>query len=182
MYNCVLLESWNIAAFEFLHSGSHIAYLWVLLVAWLAELPVYIAVVLTAWHLVRRRDGATAAILCIACASAGLLEHAIARYAYHARPFAAGFGPAMMAHAANNSMPSSHAAFVWTLAAVMAGRKQWPLSMSLALLGLLLAWARVFAGIHWPIDMAGAAVVAIVCACLGCLAPRLWDALSGRLR
>src|SRR3546814_913731 len=141
MYRLEFLEAWNVAAFEFLRGDAATAPIWVWLASWLAELPVYLAAVLTLWYLIRRRDGAAALTILVACISARLAESVIRAYAYHARPFAAGFGPALAAHAANNSMPSSHAVFVWILAAVMAARKQGRLAAVLALLGLLLAWA-----------------------------------------
>ena len=36
--------------------------------------------------------------------------------------------------------------------------------MLLALLGLPMAWARVYLGVHWPLDMAGAALSGAVAA------------------
>ncbi|MBB3181188.1 phosphatase PAP2 family protein [Variovorax sp. Sphag1AA] len=82
-------------------------------------------------------------------------------HAYHDRPFAAGFGPALVHHAANNSMPSSHVTFVWVIAAVFAMKGKWSLSAVLTAFGFVLAWARIYVGIHWPLDMIMSAVVAI---------------------
>ncbi|GAB1578834.1 phosphatase PAP2 family protein [Bordetella petrii] len=180
MYDIEFLEAWNIAAFQFCHGSLAAGHAWVLAATWLAELPVYLAAILVLGWLVRRRDAAAACLVACACASARLAELAMSLLAYHARPFAAGFGPAMVAHAANNSMPSSHATFVWTLAAALAARRQWPLAATLGILGLLVAWARVFVGIHWPLDMVGAALAATLGAFCGCLALRTWAALAQR--
>ncbi|MBO9352828.1 phosphatase PAP2 family protein [Bordetella petrii] len=171
------LENWNVAAFELLRGSADSALVWVWAATRLAEWPVYIAAALTLWYLIRRRDGAAAIMIFVACIGARLTELAIGAYAYHPRPFAAGYGPALVAHAANNSMPSSHALFVWTLAAVIAARRQWGLAAVLAVLGLLVAWARVFVGIHWPLDMVGAAVISVWCMAWGHLAYRGWIAL-----
>ena len=166
MYNLSTIELWNVAAFEFLRAATDTPHLLAKLGALLTELPVYLAVALILVDLCRRRDGATATVLIVACVAARLMEALANLYIYHARPFAVGFGPALISHAANNSMPSSHVTFVWTIAMVTAFGGRWPLAGTLILLGAVLAWARIYVGIHWPLDMVGAALVAVVCACL----------------
>ena len=130
------------------------------LAALLAEWPLFVALALTAWQLWRRRDGVGAVRLMIAFGIAIVIEALIGAFSSHPRPFAAGFGPAWMSHAVNNSMPSTHVTLTWIMAIALALRKQRVMSIVLFALGGVLAWARIYVGIHWPADMVGAAVSA----------------------
>lgn len=182
MYDFGLLETWNIATFNLLRGTAGTPPLLISTGALLATLPAYLAGALVLWRLLRTKDAAGAVILVIACAASRLAEALISVHASHARPFAAGFGPPLIEHAANNSMPSSHATFVWILAAVCLLRKAWGPAVITFLLGCVLAWARIFVGIHWPLDMAGALLVASACALCGFAIQRLAAALLCRRR
>lgn len=96
-----------------------------------------------------------------------VLAWAIAKVWYHPRPFAIGLGHQYLPHKANASFPSNHLSFIW---AVCAGLYLHPARRRAALvlgaIGLLVAWARIYMGIHWPLDMAGALVTAIVAAAI----------------
>jgi undecaprenyl-diphosphatase len=85
----------------------------------------------------------------------------------HPRPFMIGLGRTLLSHAADASFPSDHLTLLWAVA--------FSLSMHcatratgarLALLGVPVAWARVYLGVHFPFDIAGAALVAVVSAFL----------------
>jgi undecaprenyl-diphosphatase len=160
MPHLIAWERWNIDIFEHIHATTTSSPLLITLAAWLAELPLFVALALTVCQIVRKRDGSTAARLVLASGCALLIEALMSTCAYHPRPFAAGFGPAWVMHAANNSMPSTHTTLVWTMAIIMAVQQQWCMSAALVALGCALAWARVYVGIHWPADMVGAAVSA----------------------
>ena len=90
---------------------------------------------------------------------AGLLALLIAQACslyYTPRPFAAGVGHTLLAHAADSSFPSDHAtlmaAVALSLASIRATRLQ---GMALAAFWFPMAWARVYLGVHFPIDMLG---------------------------
>ena len=167
MYDLALLETWNVAVFGLLRSPADASAFLVQAGVWLAELPAYAAALLMLCYIARNRDGRGAFALAVALIAAWFVKAAIGVHAYHARPFAAGFGPALIEHASSHSMPSSHVTFVWILAVVCATRGQWRLTSILFLLGCVLAWARVFVGVHWPLDMLGAAVAAVACGLFG---------------
>jgi undecaprenyl-diphosphatase len=78
----------------------------------------------------------------------------------HPRPFMIGLGHTLIAHGADSSLPSDHLTFLWAVAFSLlmhpeARRAGWVL----ALLGLPMAWARIYIGVHFPFDIAGAALV-----------------------
>jgi len=167
MYQASGLEAFNIAVFEFLRGSPGDARILIAVARQLAEVPAIIAGAVLLWYLVSRRDYAMALGTAFAIGASKLIEAYVNAHAFHARPFAAGFGPALVHHAANNSMPSSHATFAWTLTVIFLWKREWRYAGIVALLGLVLAWARIFVGIHWPLDMAGSALGAAVCGSLG---------------
>lgn len=80
----------------------------------------------------------------------------------HPRPFMIGLGHAWMTHAADPSFPSDHMTVFGSigLTLLFEGVAAWGIVTLLA--GLGVAWARVFLGVHFPLDMAGAIVVSLV--------------------
>lgn len=79
----------------------------------------------------------------------------------HPRPFATGVAHTFISHASDSSFPSDHATvfaaigltFIFESVRSIAG---W----TTLFLGACVAWARVFLGVHFPLDMIGAIVVA----------------------
>ncbi len=111
---------------------------------------------------------------------AGLIINVLIGLAYfHPRPFMEGLGHQYLAHAPDGSFPSDHATFLWSLgfALIVLGRlRAWAVLLVAA--GLGVAWARVYLGVHFPFDMLGSLIVAlIVC----CSARPIEGAISGRI-
>lgn len=89
----------------------------------------------------------------------------------HPRPFMIGLGHTLIPHVADSSFPSDHLTLWWAvvfgLVMKRGSSKVWVI---LALLGIPIAWARIYLGVHYPLDMLGAAVVAAISAWLTLLA------------
>lgn len=101
---------------------------------------------------------------------------------YHARPFAIGAGHTFLRHSADSSFPSDHGTIMFTVALVLAFSGEPVASRfgrSLLPLAVVVAWSRVFLGVHWPMDMLGAAVVSLAVALL--FRSRLADGLCSVL-
>ncbi len=82
---------------------------------------------------------------------------------YEPRPFMAHIGRSLMAHAADNSFPSDHATFMATVAIGLIatrGGPRWGVALLVA--AITVAWARIYLGVHFPIDMVASLGVAIV--------------------
>lgn len=78
----------------------------------------------------------------------------------HPRPFMLGLGQLRIAHAPTPSFPSHHLSPWWAGAfALCLNRSTRLWGVALALLGLPMAWARIYLGVHFPLDMLGAATV-----------------------
>jgi undecaprenyl-diphosphatase len=82
---------------------------------------------------------------------------------YHPRPFMAGVGHTFMQHAPDSSFPSDHATIMFTVALVFSfsrGQLARRLGAVLLPVAVIVAWSRVFLGVHYPMDMIGALLVA----------------------
>ncbi len=88
---------------------------------------------------------------------------------FHPRPFMIGLGQSYLHHAADSSFPSDHATGMFSVALALALcrlREARRFGMALLALGLAVAWARVFLGVHWPLDMIAAFMVSALAALL----------------
>lgn len=90
---------------------------------------------------------------------------------YSPRPFVAEVGHTFLLHAPDSSFPSDHATSIFSVALVLAFSRA-PLARTLGLvmlpLSLVVAWSRVYLGVHWPKDMIGALLVSSGFALLAC--------------
>ena len=80
------------------------------------------------------------------------------------RPYMLGIGQALMVHGPDSSFPSDHGSFFWSLGlGLMLG---WPLRLlgvGIALAGFAVAWARIYLGVHFPLDFVGSMAIALIC-------------------
>ncbi|WP_086382548.1 undecaprenyl-diphosphatase [Caballeronia sordidicola] len=76
------------------------------------------------------------------------------------RPFVLGLGTNLMAHSPDASFPSDHLTCLWGAAfSLLAYNRTRPIGTALALLGIPMSWSRIYLGVHFPMDIVGAAVV-----------------------
>lgn len=80
----------------------------------------------------------------------------------HPRPFMIGLGTTWFAHTPDSSFPSDHVTVFSGIGFTLIRGRVYRLSAVVCCGGLLVAWARVFLGVHFPFDMAGAVVVAVL--------------------
>lgn len=149
---------WDRWLFDAIHPAAAPSTLMLRLAEALAEGPLLLSAgllgLMLAWPRLRMRTDALAAS---ACAVAALFANKLIGLAWtRPRPFAAELGQAWMTHAATASFPSNHLTLQWTVAGILLldRRTRWP-GLALALLGLPMAWARVYLGVHYPGDMLG---------------------------
>ena len=79
---------------------------------------------------------------------------------YHPRPFAIGLGHTFLTHAPDSSFPSDHATLLSAISFTFFYRGKRLVGMLALAVDIAVAWARVFVGVHFPFDMAGAAMIA----------------------
>lgn len=161
------MEELNQALFSMLNAPAHPSSL-LLAMAWgLAEWVVWLVPLLLTLGWLRGDEWLRKLLLqATASGVAGLLINQLIGLLWqHPRPFMIGLGHTFLSHAPDSSFPSDHLTLIWAVAFSMLshGRLR-STGLFLALLGLPIAWARIFLGVHFPADMAGAALVALVSA------------------
>ena len=170
------MESLNQTVFLQLNAGAHPS-LWMLVVAsFLAEVAIGLIPLTLVLGWLRGTDS-TRKVMLEAVASgvfAIVLNQLIDLVLQHPRPFMIGLGHTYLAHAADSSFPSDHLSLWWAVSFTLVlhrGTRFAGLVMSIA--GLLVAWSRIYLGVHFPLDMGGSAVFALASALL-CVLGRTW--------
>ena len=127
------------------------------------ELIYLIPIVLTAmWLWGDHRQRALALKACVV-AALGLGAGQLIGFTWpHPRPFMIGLGHTWMPHAADASFPSDHLTVFSAVGICMALDGESALGIALLAMGLAVAWARIYLGVHFPLDMLGAAGVAAI--------------------
>ena len=160
----------------------------------LAQAPVWgVPFVIGAlWLFGARVDRKAAVTAGLSACLAMVLAHLASGMIDNPRPFAMGLAPNPLDHAADSSFPSDHATLLFALAASFALRPPpcapW-LAALYATVGVAVGAARVALGLHFPLDVVGAAGLALASALavmfgLGRLDARLMtigEGLRGRI-
>ncbi|MFG6654770.1 undecaprenyl-diphosphate phosphatase [Scandinavium sp. M-37] len=112
-----------------------------------------------------------------------LLSWTVGHVFPHDRPFVDGVGYNFLHHSADDSFPSDHGTVIFTFAlAFLFWHRLWS-GVLMMIIGCVIAWSRVYLGVHWPLDMVGG-FLAGLSGCLG--AQVLWlifgEALYRRLQ
>lgn len=156
---------WNRAAFAAINGlAAHAAWLDPVMAAFaLWGGPVLLVLILAAaWW--RHRDQYVPAVLTGLSAVAALgVNQVVASFWFEPRPFVTLRGVTMLlAHPADDSFPSDHAVIAGALAVgTLLFARKW--GIVAAVVAVLLAFARVYAGMHYPLDvLAGLAIGAVV--------------------
>lgn len=74
------------------------------------------------------------------------------------RPHEAGIGHSYLAHAADSSFPSDHATVLFAAAWAFAFAGRAASAWLFAGIGLMVGWARIYLGVHYPLDIFGGAL------------------------
>jgi len=159
--------SWNIALFHLINASASPAPAIVGVAKFFAnDGPwVTIAVLVLFWLF-----GTVAARRALMCAGVALavglaINFTIALVHYEPRPAVAGIGHTLLAHGPETSFPSDHATFILSLGfALLMARPLRRLGVALVLLGAATAWARVFLGVHFPLDMIASTTISVIAA------------------
>ena len=162
------MQALNISLFRWLAAGyaPNVQLLW--LASWVAVNGAFVCVPVMGWMLWRRPPQRTYIMLAIVAAVvATVAAHAAAHVFQVPRPFVAGLSADYMQHGAGRgSLPSAHASALFTLAWLFFLRPALRgASGALFAVALAVGWARVYVGLHYPLDIcAGLLLGALVAA------------------
>lgn len=161
------MEKFNQSLFLLINAPAHpgtvvlaVANLFAIYVIWLVPLSL-----VASWL----RGGERIRKLMLEAALSGvvglLIAQAIGLVWQHPRPFMIGLGHQLTPHVADSSFPSDHLTLMWSVSfSLLMHQRSRVAGALLALLGLPVAWARIYLGVHFPLDMVGAAMVAVLSA------------------
>jgi undecaprenyl-diphosphatase len=124
--------------------------------------PVILLILWISGNSLQRQAAVRAAL---ATAGALAVNGALGLLWFHPRPFMAGIGHTFMHHAPDSSFPSDHATIMFTAGLVLAfsqAENARRLGALLVPIAAITAWSRVYLGVHYPMDMVGAVVVAVL--------------------
>ncbi|RLG21127.1 undecaprenyl-diphosphatase [Candidatus Micrarchaeota archaeon] len=128
-----------------------------------AKYIIYIIPILVALMLIKKRDRVNGILVGISTVLAYALVELINSIYYHARPFALGVGTKLIPYPLESSFPSGHTTLMFTAAfsLLLLGKKK--LAKVMLFLASIVAFSRIYVGVHFPIDIfAGVALAFFV--------------------
>jgi len=155
----------NHAVFLWLNASGNASSEVVDLAIALATWPVFIvpAVLVALWVWGVRSRRAALLTTAVSAALALGINQLLGLLWYEPRPFVAHVGRTLMTHAPDNSFPSDHATLMLTVGFGLIVTRAAPrVGLFVIAVALPVAWARVYLGVHFPLDMIASAVVAAV--------------------
>lgn len=105
-----------------------------------------------------------------------LTSKGIGWVSYRPRPFIAGNIPLLVQHAADSSFPSDHATLAFAAAAIFWSSNR-RASVVFGACALLISFARIVLGLHYPTDIIGSMAVSLG---ITALVERLWVKNHGK--
>ncbi len=174
------IQNLNHVLFLLVNAGATTPRWWIDLAVFVANDLVYgVPVLLLGLWLAGGPSRRGAALLAFALAMVALGANQIIGLAwYQPRPFVIGLGHTWASHVPDASFPSDHLTLFTAigLGLVFGGRKA--SGLFTITVGLLVGWARIYVGFHFPLDMAGSLLVAAACG--ACVVP-LWRQVGAAL-
>lgn len=163
------MEHLNQTLFLWLNAPEHPSALVVTFATFSAEWLIWAVPTLISIGWMRGNESTRKTLLVVTASGLlGLLTNQIIGLAWsHPRPFMIGLGHTLIPHVADSSFPSDHLTLWWSAAFSILLTQEWRRAgLALALVGLLIAWSRIYLGVHFPLDMLGAIVVSALSALL----------------
>ncbi len=160
------MESLNLQLFTMINADAVLHGPRLMLAIVVAEYLIYLVPILLVFLWLRTAVPEVRSRLLFAFAAAMLavgINQLIGLVYFHPRPFMIGMGHTWLGHAADSSFPSDHVTILVSVGlALIFDRTTRRAGLFFLLLAPTVAWARVYLGIHFPFDMAGAVAVALL--------------------
>jgi undecaprenyl-diphosphatase len=171
------MENLNYALFMGLNAPAHPGTGMLAAAVFLAEYTILLLPLVAGLGWLRGNDATRKAVLLATVAALlGLMANQLIGLVWqHPRPFMLGMGHTLIPHVADSSFPSDHLTLWWAFACGLLAYRPWrAAATAMLLLGLPVAWARIYLGVHFPLDMLGAAAVAGLAAWLAVCAQQAY--------
>lgn len=158
------LESLNFQVFQSLNAPTDVSTNMSHLAIFIANDTLYLLIIflIMAWGIGHYQSKALALKAVITTALALGIGYLISLGYPHPRPFVIGMGHTLIQHAPTASFPSNHMLIFSSIAFSYLFSQQLKLGFGLLLMAFLVAWSRIYVGVHFPLDMLGAFCVALL--------------------
>ena len=156
------LSELNLSLFSWINASPEASNTSIHFAIFIANDLLYCMILLFAWFWLRGNYDTKKQILkaFIFTSIAILISQCISHVYYHPRPFVMEVGRTLIYHARNGSFPSDHMLIFSSIAFSYLFSAQRKLGGFLLIMAWLVAWSRVYLGVHFPLDMLGAFLLA----------------------
>lgn len=174
------LSELNLTLFSFINASSDASDLKINFAIFIANDLLYCMIVLFAWFWLRGDYQIKKQILkaFIFTSIALFISQCISHIYYHPRPFVMDVGRTLIYHSPNGSFPSDHMLIFSSIAFSYFFSTYRKVGIFLIMLAWLVAWSRIYVGVHFPLDMLGAFVLAFA---LNLFGLTLWNRYKEKL-
>ena len=168
------LSELNLSLFSWINASPEASNTSIHFAIFIANDLLYCIILLFAWFWLRGNYDTKKQILkaFIFTSIAILISQCISHVYYHPRPFVMEIGRTLIYHAPNVSFPSDHMLIFSSIAFSYLFSAQRKLGVFLLVMAWLVAWSRVYLGVHFPLDMLGAFLLAFA---LNFFGLKLWN-------
>ena len=168
------LSELNLSLFSWINASPEASNASIHFAIFIANDLLYCMILLFAWFWLRGNYDTKKQILkaFIFTSIAILISQCISHVYYHPRPFVMEVGRTLIYHAPNGSFPSDHMLIFSSIAFSYLFSAQRKLGIFLLIMAWLVAWSRVYLGVHFPLDMLGAFLLAFA---LNFFGLKLWN-------
>ena len=174
------LSELNLSLFSLIKSSPEASNTSIHFAIFIANDLLYCMILLSAWFWLRGNYDTKKQILkaFIFTSIAILISQCISHVYYHPRPFVMEVGRTLIYHAPNGSFPSDHMLIFSSIAFSYLFSAQRKLGIFLLIMAWLVAWSRVYLGVHFPLDMLGAFLLAFA---LNFFGLKLWNLYKDKI-
>lgn len=174
------LSELNLSLFSWINASPEASNTSIHFAIFIANDLLYCMILLFAWFWLRGNYDTKKQILkaFIFTSIAILISQCISHVYYHPRPFVMEIGRTLIYHAPNGSFPSDHMLIFSSIAFSYLFSAQRKLGIFLLIMAWLVAWSRVYLGVHFPLDMLGAFLLAFA---LNFFGLKLWNLYKDKI-
>lgn len=174
------LSELNLSLFSWINASPEASNTSIHFAIFIANNLLYCMILLFAWFWLRGNYDTKKQILkaFIFTSIAILISQCISHVYYHPRPFVMEVGRTLIYHAPNGSFPSDHMLIFSSIAFSYLFSAQRKLGIFLLVMAWLVAWSRVYLGVHFPLDMLGAFILAFA---LNFFGLKLWNLYKDKI-
>ncbi len=174
------LSELNLSLFSWINASPEASNASINFAIFIANDLLYCMILLFAWFWLRGNYDTKKQILkaFIFTSIAILVSQCISHVYYHPRPFVMEVGRTLIYHAPNGSFPSDHMLIFSSIAFSYLFSAQRKLGIFLLVMAWLVAWSRVYLGVHFPLDMLGAFLLAFA---LNFFGLKLWNLYKDKI-